>query len=95
MPSADGPVRNSTYIFHGARVLNRPRRNFTSAVISASDICAPKGGIDRPSSGEIQFDGKRVDDLSESRLAAFRAGSIGFIFQPIRYRNVPLSVICC
>ena len=39
------------------------------------------GGIDRPSSGEIQFDGKRVDDLSESRLAAFRAGSIGFIFQ--------------
>ena len=39
------------------------------------------GGIDRPSSGEIQFDGKRVDDLSESRLAAFRAGSVGFIFQ--------------
>ena len=39
------------------------------------------GGVDRPSSGEIRFAGQRVDNLSESRLAAFRAGHIGFIFQ--------------
>ena len=39
------------------------------------------GGVDRPTSGEIRFQGQRVDNLSESRLAAFRAGHIGFIFQ--------------
>ncbi|MEO0996310.1 MAG: ABC transporter ATP-binding protein [Pseudomonadota bacterium] len=39
------------------------------------------GGVDKPSSGEIHFDGKRVDTLSESKLAAWRANNIGFIFQ--------------
>ncbi len=39
------------------------------------------GGVDKPSSGEIHFDGGRVDTLSESRLAAWRANNIGFIFQ--------------
>ncbi|MDZ4739600.1 MAG: ABC transporter ATP-binding protein [Alphaproteobacteria bacterium] len=39
------------------------------------------GGIDRPSGGVIEFDGKRMDDLNESKLAAFRAGNVGFIFQ--------------
>ena len=39
------------------------------------------GGIDRPTSGEIDFDGKRVDDLPEGRLAAFRAANLGFVFQ--------------
>ncbi|MDZ4869710.1 MAG: ABC transporter ATP-binding protein [Alphaproteobacteria bacterium] len=39
------------------------------------------GGIDKPSEGEIAFDGKRMDDLSESKLAAFRAANVGFVFQ--------------
>jgi putative ABC transport system ATP-binding protein len=39
------------------------------------------GGIDKPTEGEITFDDKRIDNLSESRLAAFRAASIGFVFQ--------------
>lgn len=39
------------------------------------------GGVDRPTGGEILFQGQRVDTLSESKLAAFRAGHIGFIFQ--------------
>jgi putative ABC transport system ATP-binding protein len=39
------------------------------------------GGIDRPSQGEIHFDGKRMDDLGESKLAAFRAANVGFVFQ--------------
>ena len=39
------------------------------------------GGIDKPSGGEIVFDGKRMDDLDESKLAGFRAGNVGFIFQ--------------
>ncbi len=39
------------------------------------------GGIDKPSGGEIVFDGKRMDNLDESKLAGFRAGNVGFIFQ--------------
>ncbi|MCC6920262.1 MAG: ABC transporter ATP-binding protein [Alphaproteobacteria bacterium] len=39
------------------------------------------GGVDRPTGGSITFQGQRVDNLSESRLAAFRAGHVGFIFQ--------------
>ncbi len=39
------------------------------------------GGVDRPSSGEIRFLGQRMDNLSEGRMAAFRAGHVGFIFQ--------------
>ena len=39
------------------------------------------GGIDKPSDGEIAFDGKRMDNLGESKLAAFRAANVGFVFQ--------------
>jgi putative ABC transport system ATP-binding protein len=39
------------------------------------------GGIDKPSEGEIAFDGKRMDDLGEGKLAAFRAANVGFVFQ--------------
>ncbi len=39
------------------------------------------GGVDQPSSGEISFDGSRIDSLSENQLAAWRANNIGFIFQ--------------
>jgi putative ABC transport system ATP-binding protein len=39
------------------------------------------GGVDQPTSGEISFDGSRVDSLSENQLAAWRANNIGFIFQ--------------
>jgi putative ABC transport system ATP-binding protein len=39
------------------------------------------GGVDRPTSGEILFEGQRIDDLSENRLAAWRASHVGFVFQ--------------
>jgi putative ABC transport system ATP-binding protein len=39
------------------------------------------GGVDQPTSGQITFDGGRVDTLSENQLAAWRANNIGFIFQ--------------
>ena len=37
------------HIVHGGRVLKRARRNFATAVTSASDSCKPKAGMDRPS----------------------------------------------
>ncbi len=39
------------------------------------------GGVDQPSSGEVFFDGERIDSLGEGALAKWRANNIGFIFQ--------------
>lgn len=39
------------------------------------------GGIDRPSSGEVVFQGARIDNLPQSKLARWRAANVGFIFQ--------------
>ncbi len=38
-------------------------------------------GLDRPTSGSIEIDGKRIDQMSEGQLAAWRANSVGFVFQ--------------
>src|SRR6266404_5735692 len=39
------------------------------------------GGLDRPSKGSVSIAGERVDELSDRRLAAWRARHIGFVFQ--------------
>lgn len=39
------------------------------------------GGIDRPTQGQVSVDGVRIDSLSESKLAPWRASNVGFIFQ--------------
>jgi len=39
------------------------------------------GGIDHVTSGEILFDARRVDTLTENQLSAWRAANVGFIFQ--------------
>src|SRR3954453_10801461 len=39
------------------------------------------GGLDRPSSGEIELGGRRVDGYSEARWAHVRRQEIGFVFQ--------------
>jgi len=39
------------------------------------------GTIDRPSAGEVLFDGKQIFALADQPLAAFRNRSIGFVFQ--------------
>jgi putative ABC transport system ATP-binding protein len=38
-------------------------------------------GLDRPSSGEAVVAGRKLNDLSEDELAAFRASHMGFVFQ--------------
>jgi putative ABC transport system ATP-binding protein len=38
-------------------------------------------GLDRPTSGSIEIDGKRIDQMSEAALAKWRANTIGFVFQ--------------
>lgn len=39
------------------------------------------GGIDAPSSGEVRFEGARIDNLGQGKLAKWRAANVGFIFQ--------------
>src|SRR5260370_5230268 len=39
------------------------------------------GGLDRPSKGSVSIAGERVDELSDRRLAAWRARHMGFVFQ--------------
>lgn len=39
------------------------------------------GGIDSPTGGVLKIDGQRIDDLPGDQLAAWRANTVGFIFQ--------------
>jgi putative ABC transport system ATP-binding protein len=39
------------------------------------------GGLDRPSSGSIEFDGRDLGKLSENELSDLRARAFGFVFQ--------------
>lgn len=57
-------------------------------------------GIDRPDSGAIILDGTDITSLSRSRLAAWRAENIGYIFQthnliPVltAYENIELPLL--
>ena len=39
------------------------------------------GGLDRPTAGEIELGGRRVDGFSEAKWAHVRRSEIGFVFQ--------------
>ena len=39
------------------------------------------GGLDSPSSGSIEVDGGRIDNLGSGQLAQWRSNHVGFVFQ--------------
>ncbi len=39
------------------------------------------GGLDRPNQGAVEVGGERIDQLSDRRLAAWRARHVGLVFQ--------------
>jgi putative ABC transport system ATP-binding protein len=45
-------------------------------------------GIDRPTGGELEVCGYRLNDLDDDELAAWRAANVGFIFQ--NYNLIPV-----
>ena len=58
------------------------------------------GALDKPTSGEMWMDDKRVNDLDDSQLAVIRRDRIGFIFQSFNlipvlsvYGNVELPLL--
>ncbi len=46
------------------------------------------GGLDKPDSGEVYIEGRRIDDLSKGELANLRLHQIGFVFQA--YNLIPV-----
>jgi putative ABC transport system ATP-binding protein len=46
------------------------------------------GGLDRPTAGEIEVAGRRIDTMSKSQLAELRLREIGFVFQA--YNLIPV-----
>lgn len=46
------------------------------------------GGLDKPTSGEVIVDGRRLQELSDEQLTIFRRRNIGFVFQ--QYNLVPM-----
>ena len=42
------------------------------------------GGLDRPSSGEVSVDGRKLGELDKGQLADLRLEKIGFVFQARR-----------
>jgi putative ABC transport system ATP-binding protein len=58
------------------------------------------GGLDRPSGGEVQLNGRRTDNLSEKALARIRRTDVGYVFQSFHLmeeltavENVELSAL--
>ena len=39
------------------------------------------GGLDTPTSGEIEIEGQRIDQFSDGQLAHWRSQHVGFVFQ--------------
>ncbi len=39
------------------------------------------GGLDKPTSGEVSYDGVNLAKLSDGKLSAFRRQTVGFVFQ--------------
>lgn len=57
------------------------------------------GGLDRPTSGTVLVDGKRIFDLEDGELTIFRRRKIGFVFQAYNlvsvlnvYENIVLPI---
>jgi putative ABC transport system ATP-binding protein len=64
-----------------------------------STLGALLAGIDRPTAGSLVVDGVRIDRLSDERLARWRGGNVGIVFQNFHllptldaHENVELAV---
>jgi putative ABC transport system ATP-binding protein len=72
--------------------LEVPRRDFTClsgpSGSGKSTLLNLIGGLDRPTTGQIEVDGNRVDNMESGELARLRLRRIGFVFQA--YNLIPV-----
>lgn len=65
--------------------LEIPEKSFTVVMgpsgSGKSTLLYLLGGLDRPSAGQIEINGARLDQMDENQLAHFRRKTVGFIFQ--------------
>jgi putative ABC transport system ATP-binding protein len=65
--------------------LDIPRKTFTVVMgpsgSGKSTLLHLVGGLDRPTAGQIEFLGQRLDEMDENQLALFRRQTVGFVFQ--------------
>ena len=71
-------------VLHGLN-LDIPRSDFVALMgpsgSGKTTLLNLIGGLDQPTSGEVQVGGSRIDQLGRSELARWRAHNIGFVFQ--------------
>ncbi len=76
--------KQSVEVLHGLN-LEIPRGEFLALMgpsgSGKTTLLNLIGGLDRPSSGEVDVAGQRIDRLSGGALAKWRARHIGFVFQ--------------
>ena len=65
--------------------LDIPRNSFTVVMgpsgSGKTTLLYLLGGLDRPTSGQIEVNSQRLDEMDENKLALFRRQTVGFIFQ--------------
>jgi putative ABC transport system ATP-binding protein len=50
------------------------------------------GGLDRPSSGQVEVGGERITELDEHQIAAYRRRMIGFVFQSFNLMSTMTAI---
>jgi putative ABC transport system ATP-binding protein len=94
MPESMVQIRNVTKVYergkqkievlHGL-TLDIPRGDFVALMgpsgSGKTTLLNLIGGLDQPTSGEIEVGGRRIDRLSSGQLAQWRAHHVGFVFQ--------------
>ena len=58
------------------------------AIVGTSTLLHMLGGLDRPTGGSVEVDGKEIFSLKDEELTIFRRRKIGFVFQ--NYNLVPV-----
>ena len=83
----DKVFRRGSEVIHvlGGLDLNIPHGEFLALMgpsgSGKSTLLNLIGGLDRPSEGTIEVGGKRIDKLSNRKLAGWRARHVGLVFQ--------------
>ena len=76
--------KQSIEVLHGIN-LDIPRGDFVALMgpsgSGKTTLLNLIGGLDHPTAGSIEVDGRRIDGLSAKQLSHWRADHIGFVFQ--------------